>query len=346
MTSQNVQAQWSKAQGFASGKVNVLDAKGEVLYLGSDTGGIYSSTDYGLKWLEKNNGITNKTIVALVLKDSVLIAGVGNGFGGSIFVSKNEATSWQVPSQNYNGFLFCLTQHGNDVLAGTWCGAAKSTDNGDTWNTISITGLPSNASVTALLAKGTTLFAAVNYSSTNSVGMFRSTDNGNTWEDKSTGIVNKQFTAMAPIGSTLLVATKGGGVYASSNNGDSWTTANTGLGSLIVNSLYAKGNNVLAGTNEGVFLSSDNAATWTNISSGLPQGTSVNTITTCGPYLLVGTDSTVWRRQTAEVITHTTAFVLSSPIIIYPNPSNGSFTVEMPAGVTEISISNMLGQTV
>jgi photosystem II stability/assembly factor-like uncharacterized protein len=346
LMAQTTRAQWSKAQGFNSGKINVLNTKGQLLYAGTDTGGIYASTDFGLQWFEKNNGITNKKIVALVLKDSVLIAGVGDGFGGALFVSKNDATSWQVPSGNYNGFLFCLAQQGNHILAGTWYGVAKSTDNGETWNTISTTGLPSNASVTALLASGTTIFAGVSSSSVGGTGIFRSTDNGDTWVDKSTGIVNKSFTAIVQVGNTLLAATKGGGVYASTNNGDSWTTANTGLGSLMVNCLFAKGNNVLAGTNGGIFLSTDNAATWTNIGTGLPANTIVNSITTCGSFLLVGTDTTVWRRQTAEVITHTPASPIGASVSVYPNPSNGVFTIDVPANTTKITVTNPLGQTV
>ncbi len=346
LTTQTSKAQWSDMPSLSNGKINVLSKKGQVLFAGTDTGGIHTSTNFGVDWDAKNNGITNKKIVAFVLKDNALIAGVGDGFGGSVFVSNDEAASWQVPTQNYNGFLFCLAEQGDDVLAGTWYGVAKSTDDGDTWNTLSTVGLPSNASVSAILTNGTTLFAAVSSSSTNEPGMFRSTNNGDTWEDKSAGLVNTNFTAMAQIDSTLVVSTIGGGVYASSNNGESWTTANTGMGSLIVNCLYASGNNLLAGTNEGIFLSNDKAASWTNISTGLPPNTKVNSITTCGSFLFLGTDSAVWRRPTAEVITHLATKPSEISLAVYPNPSRGEFTVDMPENATEISVSNMLGQVV
>lgn len=343
---QMAKAQWSDAPTLNSGKINVLSKKGEILYAGTDTGGIYTSTNFGVDWEMKNNGITNKKIIDFVLKDDVFIAGVGDGFGGAIFISNDQAASWQVPNQNYNGFLYCLEEQGDDILAGTWYGVAKSTDDGDTWNTISINGLPSNASVNALLANGTTLFAAVGSSSTNEVGMYRSTDNGNLWEEKNTGITNSNFTALAQVGTTYLVATKGGGVFRSTNNGESWTAANSGLSNMMVNCLYASGNNVLAGTNDGVFLSTDNANSWTNISTGLPQNTKVNSITNCGSFLFLGTDTQVWRRSTAEVITHAKTIPSGITFNVYPNPSQGAVTVVLPESTMEIKVITMHGQVI
>lgn len=346
IAAQTTQAQWTKVAGFSVGKINTLTPKGQVLYAGTDTGGVFASTDFGLSWAAKSTGLTNKSIAALVLKDSVFIAGLGNGFGGAISLSKNQGNTWANPTNNYFGFLFCLAQQGNDVLAGTWYGVAKSTNNGDSWATLPTVGLPSNASVTALLANGNTIFACVSSSSAGGTGVFRSTDNGDNWTKKSTGIVNNNFKAMVQTGTTLLVATNGGGIYASTNNGDSWATANSGLTNLMVQHLYANGSNLLAATAEGVFLSNDNAATWTDISTGLPTGTIVRSITAAGSFLVIGTDSAVWRRQTSEVITGIPSTPNTATLAVYPNPSNGHFTIELPANTQHISVTNTLGQTV
>ncbi len=348
LSTQSTQAQWTQAQNFSIGKVNAISSKGSTVFAGTDTGGVYISTDFGYSWTEKNVGLSNKNVSSVIIKDTVVILGV-SGFGAAVFVSKDQGDTWDVPTSPYSGYLFCMVEQGNDLLAGTWFGVAKSTDNGDKWATLPTTGLPSNASVTALFAKGDTIFAGVSSSSVGGEGIFRSINNGTTWENKNTGITNKNFTSIQQSGTTLIAATKGGGgVYISTNNGDSWTISNSGLTNLGVNNLFVSGKNILAGTNSGIFLSKDNAATWVDISIGLPASTQVFSVATNGHFLLIGTDSTVWRRPTAEVITGIKSVKNNSAVSIYPNPSSGIFTLELleNTNAQQVTVSNAIGQVV
>lgn len=347
LSTQPTQAQWTQAQSFSIGKVNAISSKGSTVFAGTDTGGVYISTDFGYSWTEKNVGLSNKNVSSVIIKDTVVILGV-SGFGAAVFVSKDQGDTWDVPTSPYSGYLFCMVEQGNNLLAGTWFGVAKSTDNGDTWATLPTTGLPSNASVTALFAKGDTIFAGVSSSSVGGEGIFRSTDNGTTWVNKSTGITNTNFTSIAQSGNKLIAAVSGGeGVYISTNNGDSWTVANNGLSGLGVNALFVSGSNILVGTQNGIFLSKDTASSWVAINAGLPTNTSVTSVATNGHFLLIGTDSTVWRRPTAEVITSVPS-VENYRVSIYPNPSRGVFTIELldETEAQAISITNAVGQVV
>lgn len=341
-------AQWKKSATIDLGMVKNLKSKGSIIIAGTDTGGVYISTNFGASWAQKNTGITNKNVNAVIIKDTVIILGVG-GFGSAIYVSTNKGDSWYTPTSPYSGFLYCMVEQGNDILAGTWYGIAKSTDNGDTWGTLSGTGLPSNASVSALFAKGDTIFAGVSGSSVGGEGVFRSTNNGDTWVKKSTGITGSDFTGIAQIDNILIATTKdGGGVYTSSNNGDSWSIANSGLNNVGVNCLFVRGNNALLGTENGVFLSTNNATSWGAINTGLAANTSVLSIANNGHMLVIGTDSTIWRRQTVEVITNVKSVTNSEIINIYPNPSNGVFMLELlgNTNIQQVSISNAIGQVV
>lgn len=341
-------AQWSKASGIEGGKVNTIAPKGNTLFAGTDTGGIFISTDFGRNWIPGNTGLTNKQVKALMAKDSVMIAGV-YGFGGAVFISKNNGASWAEPTGQYFGFLFCFAEGGSDVFAGTWYGVAKSSDKGDNWATLANTGLPSNASVSAMLESHSFIFAGVSGSSTGGEGMFRSANNGNNWTIKNTGITNTNFTAMAKGDSVIYVATNGGGIFRSADDGENWGPVNNGLTNLFVNTLYIKGNAMLAGTKNGIFLSRTGGANWTDVSAGLPAGTNVQSITTAGPHLVLGTDTSVWFRRTAEIITSVLPLPYSAPTVnVYPNPTSGNFTVEIPAGIenAEVSVINTLGEVI
>lgn len=341
-------AQWKKASISDLGMVKTLKSRDSIIIAGTDTGGVYLSTNFGASWIEKNIGITNKNVNAVIIKDTVTILGVG-GFGSAIYVSTNKGDSWFTPTSPYSGFLYCMVEQGNNILAGTWFGVAKSTDNGDTWGSLPIAGLPSNASVTALFAKGDTIFAGVSSSSVGGEGIFRSTNNGDTWVKKSTGITGSDFTGVAQSGNTLIATTKGGGgVYTSINNGDSWSIANSGLNNVSVNCLFVRGNNVLIGTGNGIFSSTNNAASWGAINTGLAANTRVLSIANNGHFLLIGTDSTIWRRPTIEVITGIKTVKNNGAVNIYPNPSNGIFMLELLGNTNaqQVSISNAIGQVV
>jgi len=66
------------------------DEVNNILYAGTYSQGVFSSTDNGNNWNPKNAGIANSGINALRVKDNIVIAGTGYG----VFKSSNFGTSW------------------------------------------------------------------------------------------------------------------------------------------------------------------------------------------------------------------------------------------------------------
>ena len=120
-------------------------------------GGVFSSTDNGLHWTEKDSGITNKNVVALFKNGTNFFAGTR---GGGIFRSIDSGANWTpVNSGLTNMGVFSFAASGAKLFAGTGNGVFLSTDSGASWTALS-TGLPANTWVRALTVLGDNLFAA------------------------------------------------------------------------------------------------------------------------------------------------------------------------------------------
>ncbi len=338
-------AQWQKTNGISGNKVNSITMKGATFYAGTDTGGVYKSTDNGLNWVTSNSGLDNKNVKSLVVHNNRMVAGISNGFGGAIFLSDDNANSWRVPKANYYGYLFCLAPNGADLLAGTWYGVAKSTDTGFTWSSLSTSGMPSNAGVSSIVTNSTGIYAGVSSSSVGGTGVFFST-NGNSWAGKNSGLTNTTILSMGLLGANLFAGTQGGGLFKSINNGSNWTAVNTGLTDLYVNTITTYGRNVFIGTNSGIFKSADSGTNWTNIGDTLFNNTPVYAIAFQGNFILAGTDKDLLRRPSTQV-TNLNQIKAERPFVqIYPNPGTGILNLETlnPLKEMEITIMNMQGQ--
>jgi len=318
----NSQAQWQQASGIQGGTVNTFAIKDSIVFAGTDTGGVYSSADNGQHWTAMNNGLANKNVKSLLVKNNLIVAGISDGLSSGVsFLSTNNGATWSPSSNPYFGILFCLTLKGNDILAGTWYGVSKSSDNGSSWTTLPDVGLPSNATVTSLAFIGANIFAGVYGSSTDNSGVFLSGDNGSNWLTRNNGLTDTVITSLATSGTTIFAGTFSGGVFSSSDNGLYWTAVNTGLTNLKINTLMVNGTALFAGTDKGIFLSLNNGLNWKAINDSLPANSSVSSIIVKGEYILAGTAFTVWKRKLIEVVTGLHNEISEfSQIHIYPNP--------------------------
>ncbi len=177
----------------------------------SASGGIYKSTDGGITWSQRTNGLTN-TYACYVLVDSLnpnrIYAGIGglrstfpqtNGqfFLGGVWVSMNVDSGWLPvtlpPGVNTNVPVDMLLRGANQqILYASWqihrtdsttaYGLTKSTDRGETWMNINPPG-------TLLVSFDVSLqdpnFIVAN-DTTAQRRIHRSTDGGNTWAPIST----------------------------------------------------------------------------------------------------------------------------------------------------------------
>jgi len=150
---------WLGAQG------SVVDVKGTEFtsfavrqgyaFGGSVNAGVFRSTDNAITWMQKNAGLGNLTIRAIVLNGSTLYAGTAAG----VYRSNDNGDAWQATGTSLSGHTVTgLAASGSMIVAGTaGTGVFVSTDQGDTWRGAN-QGLPVTT-VGVLASDGTNVYA-------------------------------------------------------------------------------------------------------------------------------------------------------------------------------------------
>ncbi|MCX6122023.1 MAG: FG-GAP-like repeat-containing protein [Ignavibacteriales bacterium] len=252
--------------------VYALVASGSNIFAGTWSG-VFLSTNNGASWSAVNTGLTSTIIKALAMSGTNLFAGTTEG---GVFLSTNNGATWSTASSGMsNTTVICLAVNpasGGSLFAGTLgSGVFLSTNNGGTWNAIN--GGLNAYKVTALLVKPAEngvgnpyLFAGTEYG-----GVFLSTDKGSNWTEVNSGLsglANSQILSLAISGEYILAGTSGG-LFLSTNNGSNWIAIKSGIPGIPINTLYANGANVFAGTGaNGAFRSTNNGLSWSAINIG------------------------------------------------------------------------------
>ncbi len=166
--SDNQGDQWTAA-GLAGTDVRSITAIDSTLFVGTQTLGIYKSTNWGVTWTAINNGLTSTAIRAIEAKGDTLFA--GGQIGTGVYRSTDLGASWTLlagglPSSSYRGFA----SNGSLIVTGGFSsssvGVYYSRNNGTSWTAIN-TGL-TDLQIFDLAIHGDTLLAA-----TNTKGVFR-----------------------------------------------------------------------------------------------------------------------------------------------------------------------------
>lgn len=239
----------------------------------------------------------------------------------------------------------------------------KSTDGGITWNNIS-TNLTGNVNLTDVkVAKSNPNYIyAAKYN-----GMYVTTNGGTNWSNITSGLpvssnaityiavsTNDPNTAWV----TLSGYNNGQKVYKTTNAGTNWTNISGALPNIPANCIvYDETSNldgVFLGTDLGVYyLDSTMAGVWQNFSAGMPNVMVFELeVNTASNKLIAATYGRgLWETPLPMISTgikNTTE--TKSTISIYPNPTNGVFTVDVQSvkGATDIKIEvfNLTGQKV
>ncbi|MDD5673539.1 MAG: T9SS type A sorting domain-containing protein [Chitinivibrionales bacterium] len=338
-------ADWVKTNGPGGGRINALAASGSNIFAGTETGGVFLTSNNGANWTQINSGLTDDTVASLAVNGNNVFAGTS---GGSVFLSANSGTSWTAVNNGLtNSNVNALAVSGNNVFAGTWGGGIfYSTNNGTSWNRFDAYLLEnSKLDVLCIAANGNNIFAG-----TYQGGMVQTTDNGATWKVAS---INGYITifSLAGDGSKIFAGTDLGGPYLSTNNGTSWTPVKNGLTDSAISSLIMSGNNVFAGTvNRGVFLSSNNGANWNPVGLNF----CVTSFAVNGSTIFAGNNGgEVWRRSLSEMIVETNiqlqqGMLDQENIKIYsPNHSNHNVNIKFSlphSDLVTIKIYNLSGK--
>ena len=146
-----------------------------------------------------------------------------------------------------------IVNHNGTILIKS---ALKSTDNADSWQAASLTGIPSDYAASAeFYSIGNHLFAYAGKK------LYKSIDNGETWTSSDSGLELNANSApfLFGDGSTLYAASSNKGVYKSTDGGSIWSKI--GVNTLSTDDyifprvVCSTGKNIIVGTTKGIFVS-------------------------------------------------------------------------------------------
>src|SRR5262245_21648187 len=257
-------APWEKTAGPPGIQTNVIFEANNIVYAGTETQGVYKSTDNGLSWLPANASIERASISDIIVSGSNLLAAAKGACPSylNIFKSTDNGETWSGTSGLAGNVVHSLAIKDASIWA-TFAalpnnsGIARSTDNGNTWQVVP--SIITNAGE-SIVSDNAIIVAEDNF-------IWRSTDDGMSWD------VVEQFAltgigAFAKAGTKLFGAARTG-IQTSTDNGASWNFEPFSDGAY---SFSAVDSTIYLGSNNKVFRSTDLGATWIDMSTGLGKG--------------------------------------------------------------------------
>jgi hypothetical protein len=194
-------AQWVQTTlpGF-NGTSHALLVSGTNLFAGTDSGGVFLSTNNGTSWTAVNTGIglTDRYVWAMIATSYNVLVGTS----GATYVSTNNGANWTSTSGSGGVSAFAMSVSNlvsTNVFAGTGGGVFLSTNNGVVWKLVK-TGL-TTTDVRALALSDTNIFAG-----TLGGGVFLSTNNGSKWTAVGTSQMDGSVRALLVSGGNLVLA--------------------------------------------------------------------------------------------------------------------------------------------
>ena len=273
-------APWEKTAGPPGIRTNVIFEANNIVYAGTETQGVYKSTDNGLSWVAANAGIERTSISDMIVSGANLLAAVKADCPTAlnIFKSTDNGATWTGTAGLAGNIVNSLAIKGSIVWAffsalPNDSGIARSTDNGDTWQVVP--SIITNAGE-SIVSDNAIIVAEDNF-------IWRSTDDGMSWD------IVEQF-ALTGIGSFAKAGTKlfgaaRSGIQTSTDNGASWDFEPFSDGAF---SFSSNGSTIYMGSASKVFRSTDLGATWIDMSNGLGNG-AIEALLYDGSTLFAGT---------------------------------------------------------
>ena len=272
------------------------------IIVGTDGGGVYISSDYGVNWIESNVGFKGTSpvcVLSLAAIDNNIIAGT---WGGGIFLSRDKGANWSeinVGLREKNILSLAIVK--NRIFAATaHCGIYCSENGGATWYAVN-NGIPNTGKSSfqiSFAVRDTILFTGIW-----ETGIYRTNDYGQNWVSVGDGLSQEVINSIYCLAADSQSIYIGGyGIYYSNDDGQNWKAMNDGLDlenrSLIV-TINIRDTTFFAGDiSYGVFRSTKNNPKWIPVNNGLPMSSfgfiyrfiknDITCMASIGQYLLVG----------------------------------------------------------
>ncbi|MFT6982262.1 MAG: photosystem II stability/assembly factor-like uncharacterized protein [Crocinitomicaceae bacterium] len=218
-----------------------------------------------------------------------------------------------------NGTLYA---HENNYLQST-------TDVGATWSELDIPSAFCNSINDFQVENDLAFTALCGY------GEVLKSENGSNWELSSNGLPqNSDPDFIALCDGVVFTYVGGHGMFASFDEGNSWSYASSGLGTnKYIRDYTCLGQQLFLATNYGIYSTIDFGQSWYALNGGLTN-LSTSSIDVLNDTLYAGVSSSgIWKSAVQELnqtIGISENDFASFEIQLYPNPSNGKFTLQWP----------------
>ena len=263
-------AQWQQTNGPRGGYVSCYANNEEEIYVGTQYGGVFRSTNNGGNWAARNNGLKNYDINCIAMDGDEVYVGTRLGGFDGVCHSSDDGITWETYPSLWTSYeSSCIAAAGASIYVGTTGGGNFfSHDGGQTWAS-SLAGITpyqyfTTTQILVLEDKVLTIvngrlyesldgaatysplengFAAGTYCSkiaavganlfaTTTNGFYTSTDGGNFWLDISSELPETSYGMAMSTAESFIYITGGssGEPYFSNNNGYDWLPVNTDWG--------------------------------------------------------------------------------------------------------------------
>jgi ligand-binding sensor domain-containing protein len=228
-------------------EIKCMTQKGNSIFVGTSTNGVYRSDDLGLTWLSVNSGLNTDPIWTFY--DILSIESIGSdifigtsalGSGsaatpGRIFKSSDNGTNWININNGINNgdnFIYVNDIHsiGTVIYLATYDGLFLSTNGGNSWIQ-SNSGMSTNI-ILSLTSNSNYLFAGHSDASSSTQapfgGVFVSNDYGSNWGNNNYP-TNSTVFSLFSLNESVYGGSNNSNIMVSSDNGNSWQYTGPGL---------------------------------------------------------------------------------------------------------------------
>jgi hypothetical protein len=247
--------------------------------------GVFLTTDGGINWSPRNNGMSLSTITSLVTQANnanvVLAAGFGDrcnqggDANGGIYRSTDKGASWTQVMDRKVEDLVAIPGSSTVYASAPGSGVYRSSDGGATWTLLGASNTASRMRLAVAPSNSAVIYALTN------TNLYRSDNAGSTWSSVSTSACDGQCTYNLSLGvhptnpQTIIV----GAIRPrrSTNGGSSFTTLTNTWGSSqqvhqdthVVRYSLNDANRIWVGGDGGLWRSDNGASSWVNMNANL-----------------------------------------------------------------------------
>jgi len=325
--------------GFESYFANCLVADNNNIFVGTDTRGIYSSTDYGNTWYPANGDMKNKNILSMIKHNAYIFAGTRDS---GVYRTSNSGQNWVKANSGLNNYsINSLFSNDTVLYSSTSSGIYKSTNSGQNWYLSGMENIPVNT------------FGNYNnyyFAGTNN-GIFVSSNNGVNWVSYITSDTINYFYYF----SNKVLAGTNHGIKMSSNNGTNWLNIGPDNNQKI-STITKMIDTLLVSSNNGVYATTNMGNSWRYLG---PQYSPYHYTNKMGCLcyfnnsIFAGSVNCVWRKN-ADMTSGITTISTKIPDCYtlhqnYPNPFNPSTKIKFDITKTtntKLTIFDITGREV